>query len=102
MKPLLILILALLLILICRIDGKGQKPRQIQVTITKVTVESNRKYLLECVDRDGNKVCLRYGFSGGWIGGRFTHFAPGLKLTVHTLGGKKREKYCRSRITVNN
>lgn len=94
-------LLLISLLLICNI-GNGQEPKQLQVTITKVTVESNRKYFLECVDRDGVKVCLRYGFSGGWIGGKFTRFAPGLKLTVHQLKGKKRGEYCRSRIVVNN
>jgi hypothetical protein len=94
-------LLLISLLLICNI-GNGQEPKQLQVTITKVTVESNRKYFLECVDREGNKVCLRYGFSGGWIGGKFTRFAPGLKLTVHELKGKKRQGYSRSRITVNH
>lgn len=99
MKLILTIVILLSLMLICNI-GEGQN--QMQVTVIKVDQVGKNKYHLECENREGVKVYLRYGFSGGWIGGRFTHFAPGLKLTVHKLKGKKIGRFYRSRITVND
>lgn len=97
MKLILTIVLILSLLLICNI-GKGQN--QMQVTVIKVEQVGKNKYHLECINREGVKVFLKYGFHNGL--GRFTHFAPGLKLTVHELKGKKRGKYSRTKIVVNH